>query len=337
MPLKEDSQIYSYDSENIEVVKCSVDHVVHTLDVTELDPLRTYWINFHNLSDRPAIEAFCNRQGYDRLVIEDIYTYGKRPKLEDYGSYLFFSIRSALPGNPEDIRLRQEQIGFVLGSNYLISLQEKKSDHFTEVRERIESKKGVVRDKGSDFLLYRMLDAIVDNYFEVVEHASDVIENLDAMITKTSSPRILNRIEMQKRRLMELRKIVMPLKEITVLLENSRSHLISTNNHHYFVDLRGNCMSILDEIDANKNALDGLANLYYAVQGQRMNEIMSVLTVVSAIFIPLTFIVGVYGMNFKYMPELEYKNGYFIVWIVMIVIALALLLIFLKRGWLRRK
>ncbi len=335
--MKEDSQIYKYNGATVEVTNCTVDYVAENLNVDQLDRDYTHWINFHDLSNRTTIEGFCNRQSYDRLVLDDIYTYGKRPKLEDYGSYLFFSIRSALPGAHDTMSLQQEQIGFILGSNYLISLQEKKSDHFTEVRDRIENKKGIVRDKGADFLLYRMLDAIVDNYFEVVENASDVIESLDALVTKTSNPRILNRIEMQKRRLIELRKIVMPLKEITVLLENSKSDLISHNNHHYFVDLRGNCMSILDEIDSNKNALDGLANLYYAVQGQRMNEIMSVLTVVSTIFIPLTFIVGVYGMNFKHMPELDAPNGYLIVWIVMVVIAVSLLLLFLKRGWLRRK
>lgn len=330
-------QIYTYGSEKLHFEQESLDQFLQTSKINNLDSDFTHWINFHDLKEREKIEKFFDEEGFAKLTVEDIYTSVKRPKLEEYDSYLFFSIKSALPSPPESLRLQKEQISFILGKNYLISLQEKSSDHFTEVRERIEHKKGVIRDKGPDFLLYRLLDAIVDNYFEVLEHTTNVINVLNTSLTKSNNPDLLNRIELQKRKLTELRKIVFPLKEIALKLESSEHELLLKDNHHYFVDLKENCMSILDEIDSNKSVLDGMSNLYYAIQGQRMNEIMKVLTVVSTIFIPLTFIVGVYGMNFKNIPELEIDKGYFYVWGLMILVAIALIFFFLKKGWLRNK
>ncbi len=165
---------------------------------------------------------------------------------------------------------------------------------------------------------------------------TSAISDLDSKVTKSSDPKILTSIEFQKRKLMELRRIVSPLKEITIALENSESHLFKKETKHYFTDLKQNCISVIEEIESNKNALEGLTNLYYAVQGQRMNEIMKVLTIVSTIFIPLTFIAGIYGMNFEKMPELKMKYGYYFTLIGMLVITIGLLLYFRKRGWLRR-
>ena len=250
---------------------------------------------------------------------------------------MFFSVRSALPDENNTFILQQEQISFLLGKHYLISFQEKSSDHFTDVRDRIEKKRGKIRLKGPDFLLFRMLDAIVDNYFEVLEDITDSIQKLELKLLRTASSETLQLIEFQKRKLIELRKIVLPLKDVTFQLDKLESPFISKDNAHYFADLKENCMSVLEEIDANKQILEGMANLYYAVQGQRMNEIMKVLTVVSAIFIPLTFIVGVYGMNFENMPELKYKYGYYTVVAAMFAIAITLVLVFVKRGWLKKK
>jgi magnesium transporter len=270
------------------------------------------------------------------LSVEDVYTEKRRPKLEEYPNYMFFSIRSALPHTDSNVILRQEQISFILGKNYLISFQERSSDHFTDVRDRIEKKRGKIRFKGADFLLFRMLDAIVDNYFEVLEDITDKIEILEMKLIRNPNSDTLKLIEYQKRKLIELRKIVLPLKDVTFQLEKLRSPFLELENHHYFADLKDNCMAILEEIDANKQILEGMANLYYAVQGQRMNEIMKVLTVVSAIFIPLTFIAGVYGMNFKYMNETQHPYSFYIMIGIMVTIGLALLILFIKRGWLKK-
>lgn len=335
--MKKTCQLYCYNHESVDVYRETLTDFLTKRNPLDLSDNKIHWINFHDISDREQIEPFLIANNYHRLTIEDIYTNMKRPKLEEYDNYLFFSIRSALPTSSDSTKLNQEQLSFILGKNYLISLQEKKSDHFTDVRDRIVSKKGVIRDKGSDFLLYRMLDAIVDNYFEVLDDISKVIERLDKQISESNDPNLPKKIEFQKRKLFQLRKIVIPLRDIAMLLEAANHNFLSKENHHYFVDLRENCLGILDEIDSNKTLLEGMASLYYSIQGQKMNEIMKVLTIVSAIFIPLTFMAGIYGMNFENMPELGFKYGYFILMILMVIVASAMIFYFFKKGWLKRK
>jgi magnesium transporter len=249
---------------------------------------------------------------------------------------MFFSIKSALPSNQVENLLIEENISFILSKDYLISFQDQSSDHFTDVRDRIEKARGKVRSKKADFLMFRLLEAIIDNYFEVIENISDKIAELDSIVLKKSQRNILKEIEIEKRKLIELRKITQPMRDITYQLEMNDTNFIDRNNKLYFKNLKDACLTVLDEIDANKQILDGMANLYYASQGQRMNEIMKVLTIVSSIFIPLTFIVGVYGMNFKYMPELEYTYGYYTVVGVMFLIGVFLLAYFISRGWLKK-
>lgn len=329
-------QMYQYNGAELTKEKFNTQPFIEEFSLGSLPQDKTTWVNFYIMEDVVPIETFCKKQNYDRLVFLNILEKENRPQFEDYGDYLFFSVRSAMPSSGVS-RIHQEQLSFILGENYLISMQSKPSDYFATVRDRLENKKGVVREKGADFLLYRLLDAIIDNYFEVMNVSASAIEDLDSKITKTSDPKILTSIELQKRKLMELRRIVMPLKEIAIALETSKSPLFKRNTKHYFTDLKHNCISIIEEIESNKNALDGLTNLYYAVQGQRMNEIIKVLTIVSTIFIPLTFLAGIYGMNFHYMPELSMKYGYFICWGVMISITIGLLMYFRRKGWLNRK
>jgi magnesium transporter len=249
---------------------------------------------------------------------------------------MFFSVKSALTDETDVSTLNQEQITFILGQNYLISFQEKQSDHFTDVRDRIEKGRGKIRSKDTDFLLFRMLESIIDNYFEVLEIIADNIALIDAKLHVSETKSIFKEIEIEKRRLIELRKIVQPMRDVTMQLEHSESNLLDRSNFYYFSNLKSACISALEEIDANKQILEGMSNLFYAAQGQRMNEIMKMLTVVSSLFIPLTFIVGVYGMNFDYMPELKWKSGYFIIWGIMLFVILGLMIYFTKKGWLKR-
>ena len=330
-------QVYKYDNDFFLVTKNSPEYFAKEFVSTEIQKDQVVWLNFHDISDRLSIEKLGESLLIDKLTIEDIFKEKHRPKLEEYPNYLFFSIRSALPDEKNIFILEQEQISFILGEHYLISFQEKKSDHFADVRMRIEKKRGKIRVKGPDFLLFRLLEAIIDNYFEVLEHIKDTIEELEQRILHNTTSDTLKMIELQKRKLNELRKIVIPLKEATSQLEKSQSPLIDAANHYYFTDLRENCLSVLEEIDSNKQILDGMNNLYYAIQGQRMNEIMKLLTIISAIFIPLTFIAGIYGMNFKNIPELETQNGYFITIGVMLLIAILSIFYFKKRGWLGNK
>jgi magnesium transporter len=180
------------------------------------------------------------------------------------------------------------------------------------------------------------MEAINDNYIEVVEDSSEAIVQLDKLVLKYPTSEVLRRIEWEKRKLIDLRKTVQPMRDVLLQIERVENKLIIEENSQYFLELKDTCLTLLEEIDAQKQMLDGIANLYYAVQGQKMNEIMKVLTVISAIFIPLTFIVGVYGMNFENMPELKWKYGYFFTIGFMVLLTAVLVFVFWKRGWLRR-
>jgi len=294
------------------------------------------WLNYHTVSDRPMIQQLSVRLNIDVLTIEDLYKTSKRPKLEEYPSYLFFTVFSALSLDTNSPFLDKEKISFVLGNNFLISFQDKSAAHFEDVRDRIDKKRGKIRYKKADFLVFRMLESITDNYFEVLDDICLVIDEIEIKLPTNLNSLILKKVGNQKRKLIELRRIVYPLKDIATQLEKINNPLIESDNHYYFSEIKDNCSEVLDEIEANIQILDGLSSLYFAVQGQRMNEVMKVLTVISVIFIPLTFIVGVYGMNFQYMPELKMKYGYFFIVVIMLIIASLLLFVFYKRGWLKR-
>lgn len=331
-------QLFKYDTEFFLVQKNSSAYFADEFSTNDLDDDYVSWLNFHDLSNKDAISRICLHLDIDTTTIDDIYENKKRAKLEESKKYLFFSIRSALSNESNGLKkalLEQEQISFVLGEKFLLSFQEKSSDHFVDVRHRIEKKKGRIRYKGPDFLLYRMLDAICDNYFEVLDDITETIEGLESKIIRNISTHTLKDIEIQKRKLIELRKIVSPLKDATMQLENIQNDLIDIENKHYFMELKNNCANVIEEIDANKQILEGLANLYHAVQGQKMNKIMKTLTIVSSIFIPLTFVAGVYGMNFDNMPELKMKYGYFFSLAFMFILGIGLFLFFWKRGWLK--
>ena len=329
-------QLYTYNADAYLLTRNSPKYYAEHFASRELQEDKVHWLNFHSIEDRPHIEQLCENLSIGKLSVEDIYNECKRSKLDEYPNYLIFTIKSALPRDSDSFLLQQEKITFILGENYLLSFQERSSDHFTDVRDRIEHKRGKIRSKGPDFLMFRLLESITDNYFEVLDDIVASIEKLEGRITRNPHSDTLKRIETQKRRLIELRKVVFPIKEITSHLEKMDSPFLKHENYYYFSELKDNCLTVLEEIDANKQILEGMANLYYAVQGQKMNQIMKLLTVISAIFIPLTFIVGVYGMNFENMPELKSKHGYYIAWAVMISLAGLLLYFFHKRGWLNK-
>lgn len=328
-------QHYRYNAEILTITKENEEYFVNHFS-PEKEPGTMHWLNFHSMVEKENILRLCDYLGIDKLIQEDLFTGTKRPRLEEYEGYVFFSILSALPTKASEFDLKKERISFLMGRNYLISFQEKSSDHFPEVRERLELKKGKLRFKGPDFLLYRMLEAIVDNYFEVLDEIAVTTETLESLVIRYPKSDILRRIEWQKRKLVELRKILSPIRELVAQMERIENPLFISDNGHYFQDLKDGCVGAIEEIDSQKLILEGLINLYYAAQGQKMNEIMKVLTIISAVFIPLTFIVGVYGMNFEYMPELEWKNGYWFAWGVMILVAIGMTVIFWRRGWLRR-
>ncbi len=330
------TKLYQYNPEDFVIDSNSSEFFAENFNkICITNPNDTFWLNFHSISCKDSIESLFETLNIDKLTIENIYKTEKRPKIEEYPDYLFFTVRSALSKGLNSFFLNKDQISFILGENYLISFQSKKAQHFDDVRDRIEKKRGKIRFKGPDFLLFRLLESITDNYFEVLDDIVNSIEKIEHRLIQKPDNEILKEIEIQKRKLIELRKIVFPLKEIASHLERVINPLIDKSNHYYFSEIKDNCITVLEEIDDNKQILDGFSNLYFAVQGQRMNQVMKLLTVVSAIFIPLTFIVGVYGMNFENMPELAMKYGYYICWGIMISITAILLFAFYKRGWFK--
>jgi magnesium transporter len=328
------AQLYKYSQEFFAVRNEEVQQICSDFEPNAIDTDYVYWLNFHNLHDRQAIELLCQKLQLDKLSIESIFLPLRRSKVEEYPNYLFFQIHTLR--NNSSTAAETEKLSFVVGKSFLLSFQDHQGQHFSDVRERIEKSKGKIRSQKSDFLLFRLLDALIDEIFVKTEEVSDQIDIIDTGIHSNMKSHLLREIETQKRELIELRKLIQPIKDLLAGLENMDHPLIDPANKHYFKNLRNSCTSLLEDVDAHKQILDSLSNLYYAAQGQRMNEIMKVLTVVSSIFIPLTFIVGIYGMNFKYMPELEKPYGYYTVIGVMVFISISLFAYFLKRGWLKR-
>jgi len=333
----QDCELYKYNSSFYLVKKETPSYFAKDFLDLELDDDHVAWLNFNSFKDKESIESLCQNLGIDKISIENIFNQSRRPKVEENKGYIFFSVISALPSNDKDELLQKDQITFFLSKDYLLSLQAIDGEHFKDIKSRIEKNRGKIRTKKSDFLLYRTLEAIVDNYFEVLDGISIKIDEIDQILHTSEDKSLLLKIELERRRLIELKKIASPMLDISIQLVNNDSPFIEINNHQYFNSLQHSCSHVLTEIESQKQVLDGMANFYYAAQGQRMNEIMKILTIVSSIFIPLTFIAGVYGMNFKNLPETEWKNGYFICLGVMFLIGACLFAYFVSKGWIKKK
>lgn len=293
---------------------------------------RVSWLNFHGLHDVELIQKLGTSLKLDRITVKQTLDTTLRPKVEEYDHYLFFSIKSILK-SPEG-NLEVEQHSFVLGEYYVISFQEQLGDHFDHIRNKITENLGLVRKKGADFLLYQLLDAILDNYFETIENINQDIKILEKLILQDPTQEALIKLEHFKQVAEQTKKSLTPFKDSLRTIQNRKTGFIREDNQKYFQDLTNNCFSAIEEIDSTAKSLEGLTNIYFSSLSQKMNETMKVLTTVATIFIPLTFIAGIYGMNFENMPELSYRFGYFITWIVMGIVAVGMLIYFKRKDWL---
>lgn len=326
-------QLYTYDENGHSLDQNTAQHFAKNFSLDSLKENKVHWLNYHSVEFKDELSNVFENLEISPFILEDIYKLEKRPKVEEYINCIFFKVQSLLPEKDEN-NLNKESVSFVLGDNFLITTQEQKSGHFSAVRDRIENKKGKLCSKGADYLLFRLLDAIIDNYFEIIESSVKKIQNIEKYLSKSDSS-VLRDIEIEKRKILELKKIVFLIKDVTSHIERLNSRFIKKENLYYFSELKDECLTILDEIDGALQMLDGLSNLFYAIQGQRMNEIMKMLTLVSTIFIPITFIAGIYGMNFKYMPELEQPYGYYAIWGIIVITVILFLIFFKKKGWLK--
>jgi magnesium transporter len=326
-------QLFVYDDAGYEEYKkVSLQRVKKEIG-DELQKEDVKWFNIHGLHDVALIKEIGEMLDIEPFIVSDILNVSRRSKMEELDQVLFFSIKSVLPGSDYD-SVSTEQISFLLKDNLLVSFQEKKSDFFAHIRERIKTHSGIVRKKKNDYLLYLLLEAVMENFYITIEFYEDQIELLMIEAKTSDKPDLLVRIEKNRENINFLKRSILPLRDALFNLKTDREFTgIEKVNYSFFGRLHQKSLEILEQIEYDMNTLDSASSFYFSSQSHRMNEIMKILTAVSVIFMPLTFIVGVYGMNFDVMPELRYKHGYFLVLGVMFLIVLAMVVYFKKKKW----
>ena len=295
-------------------------------------PNSVKWINIDGIHNVEIIEKIGNHFNLHPLLLEDIVNTEQRPKIEEYDNALFITLK-LLSYNNSTSEIESEHISFVLTKDVLISFQEDDNDSFISLRNRIEAGIGSIRQKKSDYLLYILLDFIVDNYFSIIEEIGEAIENLEEELFENPQPSSLQTIQNNKKDLLILRKSIYPLRECINKLQNNDSNIIHKTTEKYFHDVYDHTIQIVENIENYRDINLGLKDIYLSSISLKMNRIMQVLTIISTIFIPLTFIVGLYGMNFDFMPELHWKYGYFFVWGLILAISISLVVVFKKKKW----
>ncbi len=341
--LPSESLVYTGERKDEKITISVIDYDEHAFvekEVPSVEECLSYkdtptvtWINVDGVHDASLLEKFAGGFGLHRLVMEDIMSTDQRPKIEDYGPYLYFVLK--MISNGTDGQLVIEQISIILGPNFVLSFQEGiKGDVFNAVRERLRTGKGRIRAMGADFLAYSLLDVIVDNYFIVLEKLGENIESLEDELIEDPSQKTVQKIYRLKRELIFLHNAVWPLREVANTLTRSESALIHEPTIPFIRDLYDHVIHVIDSVDIYREMISGMLDMYLSSVSNRLNQVMKVLTVIATIFMPLTFIVGLYGMNFKHMPELEWRYGYPAVLGLMAVIAAGMLLIFKRRKWM---
>ncbi len=295
-------------------------------------PTRT-WVNIDGIHDLSMIERIGEHFGIHPLTLEDIVNTGHRPKLESFDNYLFIVLKM-LQHNTEDGQVTSEQISILLGTHWLISLQEAPGDTFDPVRERLRKGKGRIRKSDCDYLAYALMDNVVDHYFHILETIGTQIEEVDDAVTENPQTDVLQVIHSLKQEVIYLRRQVWPLREIVNHMTREETELIHDSTRLYLGDVYDHVVQVMDTIESYRDLLGGMLELYISMVSNRMNEVMKVLTIIATIFIPITFVAGIYGMNFKYMPELDWPWGYGLAWVVMVAMVVAMLLFFRKKRWM---
>jgi magnesium transporter len=281
-----------------------------------------------------AVEKLGNCFGLHPLVLEDILNTDQRPKMEIYGDYVYIVLKMLYGSDPRRL-VETEQVSLILGSNFVISFQEgTEGDVFDPVRERIRSGKGFIRKMGSDYLAYSLIDMIVDNYFIILERLGERIELLEEELVVHPTTKTIQEIQKFKNETILVRRVVWPLREVISGLGRKESPLIKETTEIYLRDVYDHTVQVMDTIEVYREMLSGMLDIYLSSVSNRLNSVMKVLTIIATIFMPLTFIAGIYGMNFKYMPELEWRWGYPAVWLIVAVIGISMLIYFKKKKWL---
>lgn len=324
---KSNCQLYTYNTKEVELKN----------NLTTLNQESAFsseekivWLNFHSLKNELIQHSF-ELFSVHRLIKEDIFNLNERPKIEESEGYLFVTFKSVVASSTK--RLSFEQISFIMDNSNLISYQEKSRDHFSEIRERITEDKGIVRKKEVDYLLYLLLNAILQGYHQSLQKIIKRIDTLGDRVFKDHNSKMLEEIEELKSVLRDLKKVANPFKEQLSKLSSIETKFIKQSNKPYYNDLKDQVLFVLDEIENERQELETLTNFYFASVSQQANDVMKTLTVIASIFIPLTFIAGIYGMNFKNIPETEWTYGYLYFWGLMIGVSALMFYYFNKKKW----
>ena len=319
--------VIDYDEKNIE------EKIVESIEecFPYKDKSTVTWINIDGVHDVDVIKKIGTCFNIHPLVQEDIVNTGQRPKFEDFEKFIYIVLKMLYQPKDEII---SEQVSIILGKDFVISFQESTGDVFNFIRERLRNSKGRIRKMGSDYLAYALFDAIVDNYFSILEKLGEKIESIEMEVVDNPTPKTVQAIHNLKRELIYLRKSVWPLRELIGKLQRNESKLIEKSTDVFLRDVYDHTIQVIDTVETFRDMTSGLLDVYMSSVSNKTNEVMKVLTIFAAIFIPLTFIAGVYGMNFQYMPELSIPWAYPAVWIVIIIVCISLLVYFKHKKWL---
>lgn len=322
-------QVLDYDASRVEE---------HELESPEA--LRAYlsrpsvtWLNVVGVHDVAAVAAVGRILGIHPLVLEDVVNTRQRPKAEGFDEYAFV-VAKMIRFDEQAGRLGLEHVSLVVGRGFVVTFQERSGDVLDPLRERIREGVGRVRAAGADYLAYCVLDLLVDHYFLALEGLGGRIEDLEEPILSDPSPEVLQAIHEAKRAVGAVRKAVWPLREALLYLERDAGGLVDEATRPYLRDVYDHCVQVIDTVETYRDLLAGYLDVYLSSLSNRMNEVMKTLTVIATIFIPLTFLAGVYGMNFEHMPELKWRWGYPAVWAVMVAVGIGMVRWFRRRGWL---
>jgi len=291
------------------------------------------WIQIEGLHDIEKLGKLEKLINIHPLILEDIFNSDQRPKMEDLGDYLYIVLKMFNEQTGESLKVASEQVSIILGKNYVISIMEKENTILKPIQDRLETGLGKIRKLGPDYLAYAIIDTIVDNYFIILEKFGEKVESMEEASLTNPSPEILHAIQDFKGEMIFLRRSVWPLREAIGNLARSESPLIHDTTIAYFKDIYDHTVQVIDNVETLRDMLSGMLDIYLSSISNRTNKVMKTLTVIATIFIPLTFIVGVYGMNFEFMPELKWRFGYFAVWIIMLILAAGMAVYFKRRKW----
>jgi len=322
-------QVFNYDQNHFQEMKTkAVEDVLSFKNSSSIT-----WINVNGLHQIDILERFGAAFGLHSLILEDILNTTQRPKIEDYEDYLYIVVKMIyLPETHEE--MMTEQISIILGKGYVLSFQEEEGDVFEEIRDCIRNNKGLIRKMGADYLAYTLLDVIVDNYFLVIENIGEMLEDVEDELVEHPSPKIIQSIHTLKREMIYFRGSIWPLREVIGSMERRESPLIQKITTLYLRDVYDHTIQLIETIETDRDLISSILDIYLSSVNNRLNEVMKVLTMIATVFMPLSFIAGVYGMNFRFMPELNWRWGYPVTALVMGGVAAVMVWFFKNKKWL---